>query len=768
MRSATNGVKLKSLQINGFKSFAKKADLEFLTPVTSIVGPNGSGKSNVVETFRFVLGEQSMKSMRGRSGTDLIFKGSKQISKLSRAEAKITFDNTDRAFKLHSDGATNLDVDFDEIIVSREVFADGANKYKINGTDVRLKDVHELLSSVHIGSSGHHIISQGQADRVLNVSPRDRRSMIEDALGLKVYQMRMKDANRKLDKTLVNMKEIESLRREIQPHIRFLKKQVDKIEKTKVMGEQLAVLYSEYLVKEESFLSSRNESLEKERNSFLNSLKAIDDKISSLGESPEPPVDTDRLEKIQKTKTEMLEIRNLKDEISRKVGKIEAMIDLETRKGVKKPQQKVEKYLRVAREDIEALVRDLSVFVDSALKKDSVEAVHSEISNIRSTVSDFSRRMLNAKEAEEEILVDEELIASLNNQKEEILKTFSSYDEKILSFESEIQKLNQEIEEGKRTYYNNQRAVLELKNEKEKLLGQLEMTNRDFEGLTERKESFEEEIREAVVLVGQKILEYKNKELDVEGSVDKVSQDESRRKIERLKIKLEDAGALGGEDVLQEYKEVTEREEFLSNELKDLSESISSLKNLIRDLKDTLDSEFKNGIEKINKQFQEFFAVMFGGGSAFLSLVTQKPRKKKKSDDEEVDLGEVLDEDEEKNFEQGIDINVKLPQKKITALGMLSGGERSLTSIALLFAMSQVNPPPFLVLDETDAALDEANSRRYGDMIEKLAKYSQLIVVTHNRETMSRAQVLYGVTIGADGGSKLLSIKFNEAKEYAK
>ena len=99
---------------------------------------------------------------------------------------------------------------------------------------------------------------------------------------------------------------------------------------------------------------------------------------------------------------------------------------------------------------------------------------------------------------------------------------------------------------------------------------------------------------------------------------------------------------------------------------------------------------------------------------------------------------------------------------------MLSGGERALTSIALLFAVSQVNPPPFLVLDETDAALDEANSKKYGDMVATLAKYSQLIVITHNRETMSRAGIIYGVTMGSDAISKLLSIKFEEAEAMAK
>ncbi|MFA6274127.1 MAG: hypothetical protein WC662_03120, partial [Candidatus Paceibacterota bacterium] len=139
-------------------------------------------------------------------------------------------------------------------------------------------------------------------------------------------------------------------------------------------------------------------------------------------------------------------------------------------------------------------------------------------------------------------------------------------------------------------------------------------------------------------------------------------------------------------------------------------------------------------------------------------------QKKKKG--EEIEGEESFDDDTPP--EQGIEIAVSLPHKKVKELHALSGGERSLTSIALLFAMSQVNPPPFLVLDETDAALDEANSRKYGDMLEKLSKQSQLIVVTHNRETMSRAGVLYGVTIGSHGDSKLLSVKFDEATAIAK
>ncbi|MBY0376809.1 AAA family ATPase, partial [Patescibacteria group bacterium] len=180
-------MRLLNLEINGFKSFAQKTNLEFVSPIVSVVGPNGSGKSNVVEAIRFVLGEQSMKSMRGRAGLDMIFKGSKNAPKGTRAKVTIFFNNSDKVFKLTNSEGHDVDMNYDTISISREVFPDGLNKYVLNGSEVRLKDINNLLSSVNIGSSGHHIISQGEADRILNASPRDRREMVEDALGLKIY-----------------------------------------------------------------------------------------------------------------------------------------------------------------------------------------------------------------------------------------------------------------------------------------------------------------------------------------------------------------------------------------------------------------------------------------------------------------------------------------------------------------------------------------------------------------------------------------------------
>ena len=198
---------LKSLELSGFKSFAKKSDLSFTTAVTAIVGPNGSGKSNVAEAFRFVLGEQYIKSLRGKKTEDLIFNGSNAAPRQNRASAKLVFDNTPE------NGKRLLDIDFDEVSIERVIHRDGSSEYLINGSSVRLKDIVELLAAANIGSSGHHIISQGEADRVLSANPKERREMIEDALGLRIYQYKKTESLKKLEKTDENKKQVEALKK---------------------------------------------------------------------------------------------------------------------------------------------------------------------------------------------------------------------------------------------------------------------------------------------------------------------------------------------------------------------------------------------------------------------------------------------------------------------------------------------------------------------------------------------------------------------------
>src|SRR3989338_5510257 len=220
---------LKRLEVAGFKSFAKKTVLDFASATTAIVGPNGSGKSNVAEAFRFALGEQSMKSMRGKRAEDLIWNGSHSSARANRAAVTIVFDNAQRQFK----------VDFDEVAIERAVLRDGTSEYSINGSRVRLRDVAELLASANIGETGHHIISQGEADRILLSSPRERRAMLEDALGLKMFEFKKQEAIKKLEKTDDNIQQVNSLRRELAPHLRFLEKQVERLERADGLRTEL-------------------------------------------------------------------------------------------------------------------------------------------------------------------------------------------------------------------------------------------------------------------------------------------------------------------------------------------------------------------------------------------------------------------------------------------------------------------------------------------------------------------------------------------------
>lgn len=751
---------LKSIELSSFKSFGKKSTVLFTTPITAVVGPNGSGKSNIVESIRFVLGEQSMKSLRGKGGVDLIYKGSKILPSASRASVSIVFDNSKKIFSFTNSGL-GVSLDYDEVTIGREVFADGVNRYTINGTEVRLKDVNDVLASVNIGSSGHHIISQGEADRVLNASNKDRRAMIEDALGLKVYQFRIKESERKLDKTLINIKEVQSLRREIAPHLAFLKKQVEKIEKARELREELRTLYKTYFSVEAAYVAHETTRLAHIRRTTDETLVSLQERITHIEQSKsQPQTNTVHQAQLTDCESQIHALRSKKDEYTRTLGRIEGTLDSLHREIARVPQVKERV---ISHTQWQSLREAITNCITEGLTLQDAGSIHAVLHRMKEHVHSFDDEGTDTSFADKVALIQKEC-----DELEITRHTLASNIHDCIEQEKEIQQtvhaIRQQEAQEKEASRDSERVLYDLLRQKNEAASTLHGLVFEEEKLALIKQSFEMELAEGSTLIGREVLDYMR--LPVEQEVSRHVQEESRRRIERIKIKLEDAGTGNGGEVLKEYEDTVERDLFLAKEITDLNTSIDTLRTLILELKETLDREFKTGVEKINKQFQEFFALMFGGGSAFLSIVMEHKRPKKGEEIEESEDGEP--ESTELGFERGIEINVTLPQKKVKDLHMLSGGERSLTSIALLFAISQVNPPPFLVLDETDAALDEANSRRYGQMLETLSEYSQLIVVTHNRETMSRAQVLYGVTMEASGASKLLSIHLEDANMYAK
>ncbi|MBP9819045.1 MAG: AAA family ATPase [Candidatus Pacebacteria bacterium] len=818
--------RLKSLEINGFKSFAKKGSLVFNSAITSIVGPNGSGKSNVAESFRFVLGEQSIKSMRGKKGEDLIFNGGKDSPRANRASVKVVFDNTNRMFN----------IDFDEVSIERVVHRDSVNEYFINGTSVRLKDVAELLAHANIGSSGHHIISQGEADRLLSAIPRERREMIEDALGLKVYQYKKDESEKKLEKTAVHMKEIESLRREIAPHIKFLRKQVEKIEKSVALRGELTGLYQEYFARENQYLVSEKaqltsqkhapteelHELQKELSHHKNILDAAKHNLGEAGKSSE----------LFKLESEIQETRKKKDLCVREIGRLEGEISYLKRvidKKLKEASETVatdtkQVYLR----EVETVTKEVEIKVAVAVEylTGSGDATHLAIEaridtartllgEIKETLHSFvqyhkhgsrtsyadtgSAEHESGHEVANPVEVEESEIERIGEEMKILEARLGSFSTEEQDQAKRYADIKLEIDKDKDKNVESEKAVLRIMSKQNELHSHIEIIKAKEERVRIEEEDFKRELQEASMLVGRDAVHYEAYDLTavigvdasgvdgMDGSVAGPASDheprqaqlDRRRQIEKNKIRLEEMGGSGGDEVMREYKDAEDRDAFFAKELVDLATSSDALKALITELNTKLDELFKEGIGKINKEFNKFFGLMFGGGSAELKLVKEEKRKKRKGGDDGLDdLSDVLASSKDTGtleatmdaepVEEGIDIHVSLPHKRIKGLTMLSGGERALTSIALLFAMSQVNPPPFVILDETDAALDEANSKKYGDMIEALSQHSQLILITHNRETMSRAGVIYGVTMGGEGYSKLLSIAFDEAVAVAK
>ncbi|MFA5318611.1 MAG: hypothetical protein WC323_04035, partial [Patescibacteria group bacterium] len=275
--------------------------------------------------------------------------------------------------------------------------------------------------------------------------------------------------------------------------------------------------------------------------------------------------------------------------------------------------------------------------------------------------------------------------------------------------------------------------------------------------------------------------------IDAGGGYENVDKNSAYERIQKLKNQLEQIGGIDPE-IKKEYDETKIRFEFLSGQVEDLQSGMKSLDKIINELDKTIADKFNSAFDQIAKQFEKYFKVLFNGGSSKLIKYMSSSADEKEGEDESAQAFGGADKDENESKEEtlltsragkeekgvvlrkkkevlaGIEIQATPPGKKIKSISMLSGGERALTAIALICAIISVNPSPFVVLDEVDAALDEANSGRLGRILEELSSKTQFIAITHNRSMMYIADIIYGVTMGDDSASKLLSIKIDEVK----
>lgn len=730
-------MKLKHIELRGFKSFAKKERLDFEKRLTAIVGPNGSGKSNIAEAFRFVLGEQSMKSMRSKRTEDLLFNGSATLPRTNRASVSLTFDNSDRLVK-------NA---FDEIEIERVIHRDSTNEYYINGSPVRLKDVTELLSEAKVGTAGHHIISQGEADRLLSMTARERKTHIEEALGLTQYQNKKLEAEKKLAKTEENLESIKSLRRENAPHLQYLEREMKLIEKRREIIRELNLKGKEYAKKFTAFYNRAVESNEDENKSLLSQIAEAEKKISRAKKTKDDVAESVEIRtlrhEIKEVEESLERLRQEKGELAHSVGKLEAELEFYSEvnrsptesTSIKNASQKLSEVKKILENSQgEQDVNKLRGIIQSALS-----VIHSDIT------SDTHEREAQARDAKIAAIEGRlEILASKSNnliEKEKVLNTRKQ------NIETDISTKQREAEKEK---IEAQRSVYEM----QALETRLRSVQAEAENLKAENSRFYASLEEIALIAN---IHFSKEDLSFESSIQNISKvevDNLNREVERLKLKIESMPVGHAGEVERAYNEAKERAEFLDREIGDLEDTTTKLSTIAQELGHKIENEFSSGLKMISDYFSTYFSHMFKGGGADLKLVEIT----KRSEGEE---GEG-----EKEF--GVDVKVSMPHKLLRSTAMLSGGEKTLVSIALIFALSQVNPPPFLILDETDAALDEANSRRYGEALKELSKYSQLILITHNRETMSYASMLYGITMGKSASSELLSIDLEEAEKIAR
>ena len=762
---------LKKLETTGFKSFASKTVLDFPRGITAIVGPNGSGKSNVADAVKWVLGEQSMKSLRGKKGEDVIFTGSDKKAKMSAAVVSLFLDNSDK----------KIPIDYEEVVITRKLFRSGDSEYLINKSRVRLSDIIDLLARSGVSQRGYCVINQGMADSILSATPAERMVIFEEATGVRRFQIKKQQTINKLEATKRNLQRVTDLLNEIEPRLVSLRRQASRAQKRGEVEQGLKAEQEKLFSNIWFSLNQNNKKYYLQRKELEKNIgeysKEIAEIKSNLSKN-ENNNDTYSVEfaSLQKEADSSQEIIN---DFQKNLSIIEGRIQIEKEKEEKlKSAEYLPINLGYVKKKLSSIISIYGKFFSIIEKLSSLEEVKSireEGTKVKNNVEDLLKEVEEGKvsQSDKETEFDDSNLKKLKADEAVTSDKIREYNKEYEQIKDRIYELNKKEQDKRQVFFRLEKELQIKQDEINKFKDNLNQTNIELAKFEVRKEDLLNEIKD----------EFKNDEfMDnlQNGKIEQIqkgeyfNQEECRSRIRKFKFQLEQ---IGGIDplIVEEYEETKSRFEFLSTQSEDLLKASDSLGEIIKELDEKIEKIFKGSFKKINEEFDRYFKIIFGGGKAGLSIKysIQKEKREENLEDEEIQGSGQRPEptesaEEEADRQQriaGIEINAVPPGKKISSLDMLSGGERALASIAILFAIISNNPPPFSVLDEIDAALDEANSARLSDIIKDISSKTQFIMITHNREMMQQAGVLYGVTMHDDGVSKIISLKLEKMGE---
>ena len=762
---------LRSISMKGFKSFPERTTLEFSPGVSVIVGPNGSGKSNITDAVLWALGEQSPGAIRGASMQDVISAGGKGVGQRRAAEVEVTIDN--------SDGRAATE--FSEIAVERRLDRSGDSGYRLNGARCRLADVTDVLSDTNLGREMHSVISQGRVETIVHSKPRERRLLVEEAAGLGKHRKRRRRAELKLRSARGNLDRALDVEREARARLRPLKRQAQAAELgARIEREELG-LRAQLVSEELRFGADRAAAAEKAAAKARGVREKLEGQLAevskrrSAAEERFAARDRERTQAwglLTKLRGEQERVAVRVANLSSREAELEAWLErLRTELGPltldvgdgAAPGERARK-LEEELGEIEAGLRTAGQGFEVARSAESAESAReSALGDVRAGAERASRHARRAEgllgERHREALrarlaAGEQLLEDVRAARAAAEAVGAAIRARVDGIERKVvggQDDGDEIAEELRACSQQE---FELQTQMKETSDELTRAEVEAAHLGDRRSEAERELASIAERLGEEI-----------APATEALSDEARSEIDRKLERLERRRAqIGPVNPLaeQEYEEAREHVEALQVQREDIERSMRELESLIRDVDAEIERAFEETFEATAKNFEEMVEHLFPGGRGRLRRVSLRPVR-----DDERPAGEQEaptdaepepeEEEEEQRDEQGVEIEVTPAGKSTRKLQLLSGGEKSLVALAFVFAVFLARPCPFYILDEVEAALDDANIDRFLQLIRRFSDRAQFVIVTHQKRTMDAADVLYGVTMGGDGVTKIVS-----------
>ena len=864
---------LKSIVVNGFKSFAEKVNIDLSNKVNVVVGPNGSGKSNVVDAISWVLGTQSPGTLRTNKMEDVIFAGTEKLAEKGFAEVYLNFVVDPEKFN----GS-------EEISIGRKLFRDGASEYFMNGLNCRLLDIQEFLSDLGIGKQQHTIISQGQIAEILNSKPEDHRITIEEAAGILPFKLKKDKALRRIESGDKEIKRAKDVLREINKQLKPLKIQAEQAQAHETLSGSLLenktniniLKYKIFNEKETGIsneLKTTIEQLEEVNKStdeakslktnltselgqgvsvsslfkdYSNKLSTKSEQVKSVAQIATERLDNLERESIREEKrlielqnkvlTNTLTVNDLSNKLISKKDNLtnlnqnleylnvqlnennknqsaslevnEAILekDLDYLKGIisklelniTDSENEFQKWDKDKILSSELLDSHSSLISKKIILKGSFSKVRKNITSIFDRELEVTKKNLEKIKLEYKNNVDilnskveqQNSISNNSSYKDELKIQEVSLRQKLKQLEDEITSISNQLVSAAEQikFLTNENSDLQLtideihyapdhnyKTELENIIdksttlisilnksaesmllqanvyeqkhgnknikiteldSQIENLNKNYLSLNEQKGNLS--IKKAEY--SSEKAHYYSTLINMYGVETEVidsfmpsqhSQNEIENEIKTIEQKLENIGVVNYL-AKTDYEQLDTRHQEITNSIEDLTSSKKELLVHIKEIEDEIEFRIDSSFNSISIHFTEIFEQLFPGGKGSLELTNK-----------------------ENLLETGIEINVQPKGKKVKKLSLLSGGERSLAAIAFLFAIFKSFPSPFYILDEVEAALDDANLHRMINLLNYVKDDAQFIIVTHQQQTMHAGDILYGVTMEPGSGSRI-------------